>query len=117
IAKTTIAKMDESLFEDNNNLNLTLATWSDIREEDSDLLLQEEVIDDASKLFKYQKAMEFWCQVLQDLIKKLEDKWVEITDALNDISEEFDNAHCKFFNENINALLEDQIKENFKYLA
>ncbi|KAH9301274.1 hypothetical protein KI387_012857, partial [Taxus chinensis] len=61
VVKTTIAKMDESFSKDNNNLNLTLATWSDIREEDSDLLLQEEVIDDASKLFEYKKAMEFRC--------------------------------------------------------
>ncbi|KAH9317443.1 hypothetical protein KI387_019212, partial [Taxus chinensis] len=54
--------------------------------------------------------------VLQDLIKKLEDKQVEIIDALNDISEEFDNANRKFFNENIDALPEDQIKENLKDL-
>ncbi|KAH9288740.1 hypothetical protein KI387_032857, partial [Taxus chinensis] len=54
--------MDEAFSEDNNNLNLNLATWSEIREEDLDLLLQEDVIDDASNLFEYQKAMEFWCQ-------------------------------------------------------
>ncbi|KAH9298316.1 hypothetical protein KI387_029998, partial [Taxus chinensis] len=42
---------------------------------------------------------------------------MEITDALNDILEEFDVANCKFFNENIDALPEDQIKENFKDLV
>ncbi|KAH9330710.1 hypothetical protein KI387_002818, partial [Taxus chinensis] len=62
VGKTAICKMDEAFSEDNNNLNLNLATWSEIREEDSDLLLQEDVIDDAVKLFEYQKAMEFWCQ-------------------------------------------------------
>ncbi|KAH9304308.1 hypothetical protein KI387_008712, partial [Taxus chinensis] len=61
--------------------------------------------------------MEFWCEVLQDLNKKLKDKWVEITDTLNDISEEFDNAHYKIFNKNIDTLPEDQIKENFKDLV
>ncbi|KAH9287528.1 hypothetical protein KI387_031645, partial [Taxus chinensis] len=52
-----------------------------------------------------------------DLIKKLDDKCIEIMDALNDISEEFDNINCKFFNENIDALPEDQIKLNFKDLV
>ncbi|KAH9302352.1 hypothetical protein KI387_013935, partial [Taxus chinensis] len=59
VEKTTISKMDEAFSKDNNYLNLNLATWSDIREEDLDLLLQEEVINDVSKLFEYQKAMEF----------------------------------------------------------
>ncbi|KAH9328063.1 hypothetical protein KI387_000171, partial [Taxus chinensis] len=54
--------MDEVFSEDNNNLNLNLTTWGEIREEDSDLLLQEEVIDDISKLFEFHKAMEFRSQ-------------------------------------------------------
>ncbi|KAH9294620.1 hypothetical protein KI387_038208, partial [Taxus chinensis] len=117
VEKITISKMEESFSKDNNNLNLTLETWSDIREEDSNFLLQEEVIDDASKLFEYQKVMELRCQVLQDLIKKLEKKQVKITDALNDISEEFDNTNYNLFNENIDVIHEDQIKENFKDLV
>ncbi|KAH9329372.1 hypothetical protein KI387_001480 [Taxus chinensis] len=115
--RTSIQKMDETFSEDNNNLNLNLTTWSEIKEENSDLLLQEYVIDEASKLLEYQKAMEFRSQVLQDIIKKLDDKRIEIMDALNDISEEFDNINFKFFNENIDALPEDQIKLNFKDLV
>ena len=38
-------------------------------------------------------------------------------DALNDVSEHFNNIDCKFFNENIVALPEDQIKGNFKDLV
>ncbi|KAH9323155.1 hypothetical protein KI387_017794, partial [Taxus chinensis] len=55
--------------------------------------------------------------VSQDLIKKLDDKCVEIMDGLNDISKEFDNINCKFFNENIDALQVDQFKSNFKDLV
>ncbi|KAH9292153.1 hypothetical protein KI387_042652, partial [Taxus chinensis] len=47
----------------------------------------------------------------------MDDKRVEIMDALNDISKEFDIVNCKLFNENIDALPEDQIKKNFKYLV
>ncbi|KAH9312581.1 hypothetical protein KI387_027616, partial [Taxus chinensis] len=42
IGSATICKMDEALSKDNNNLNLNLTTWSEIREEDSNLLLQED---------------------------------------------------------------------------
>ncbi|KAH9314843.1 hypothetical protein KI387_023470, partial [Taxus chinensis] len=60
--------------------------------------------------------MEFTSQVLQDLIKKLMDKRVEILDRLGNISDEFDDINYKFFNENIDALPIDQIKESFKGL-
>ena len=41
---------------------------------------------------------------------------MEIRDALNDISDEFNIANYKFFNENIDALPENRIKGNFKVL-
>ncbi|KAH9327614.1 hypothetical protein KI387_007792 [Taxus chinensis] len=94
--KVSIWKLDEILSEDINNLNLNLTTWEEIRDMNPDLLLQEGVIDNVSNLFEYQKAMEFKSQVFQDLIKKLEDKHVEIVDGLSDILEEFDNINYNF---------------------
>ncbi|KAH9303541.1 hypothetical protein KI387_044422, partial [Taxus chinensis] len=61
-AKIAIQKMDQDFSEENNNLNLNLATWEGVRVVDFKLFLQEGVIDDASNLFEYQKAMEFRCQ-------------------------------------------------------